>query len=187
MMSVMPTRLEQKAATRAGLLDAAAVLVASRGVDGATVDAIASAAGVTSGAVYASFRGKRELLAALAAERTADLSRVPLAELASTLGERLEGLLADNPIEARLLNELLAAAGRDEGLRHEMAAGVLRNVEVLTSRLAAEGARTVLPARETALLLQVLVAGCVSLRQVLGDELPASLLTDALALLQEQS
>jgi AcrR family transcriptional regulator len=167
------------------LLDAAAVVVAARGVDAATVDAIATAAGVTTGALYASFRGKSELLAALAAERSTDLSGEPLHDVAGSLGERLEGLLAENPVDARLLNELLAGAARDEALRVEMAQRVLASTAALAARLEREAVSTRLPARETALLLQVLVAGTVSLRQILGDDLPASLLTAAVALLQD--
>jgi AcrR family transcriptional regulator len=180
----MPTRAEQKVTTRARLLDAAAVVVASRGVDGASVDAIASAAGVTSGAFYASFRSKTELLTALVGERNSDLSGVPLGELSHTLGQVLEGILADNPVDARLLNELLAAAGRDESLRVAMAALILDSTAALERRLEDEAAPTRLSARDTALLLQVLVAGTVSVRQVLGAELPPDLLTRAVTLLR---
>jgi AcrR family transcriptional regulator len=182
----MRTRAEQKAQTRARLVDAAALVVASKGVDGASVDAIAAAAGVTSGAFYASFRGKAELLKALVAERNTDLSDVPLADLVPTLGQRLDALLAGSPVDAGLFNELLAAAGRDDELRAEMSTRVLANVEALTRRLDDEGMATVLPSRDTALLLQVLVAGTIALRQVIDTELPASLLSDAVALLQDQ-
>ncbi len=180
----MRTRVEQKAATRARLLDAAALLVAAKGVEGATVDAIAAAAGVTSGAFYASFRGKSELLAALVAAHNTDLSTVPLAALAPSLGQRLESLLAANPVDAGLFTELLAAAGRDDALRAEMAGRVLANVDALARRLDEEGMTTVLPARDTALLLQVLVAGTIALRQVVGPELPTGLLSDAVTLLE---
>lgn len=180
------TRTEQKAATRARLLDAAALLVASRGVDGATVDAIAREAGVTTGALYASFAGKRDLLAALVQERGTDLSALPLREVAAGLGETVVGVLEDNPVDARLLNELLAAAGRDDGLREDLAARVAASVEALAQRLEEERLDTVLGAHDTALLAQVLVAGTISLRQVLGDALPADLLTRAVTLLQVQ-
>jgi AcrR family transcriptional regulator len=182
----MRTRAEQKADTRQRLVDAGALVVAAKGVDGASVDAIAAAAGVTSGAFYASFRGKSELLKALVAERNTDLSDVPLAELAPTLGQRLDALLDASPLDAGLFNELLAAAGRDDDLRAEMGTRILAGVEALTRRLDDEGVPTALTSRDTALLLQVLVAGTIAVRQVIGDELPASLLSDAVALLQDQ-
>jgi AcrR family transcriptional regulator len=182
----MRTRAEQKADTRQRLVDAGALVVAAKGVDGASVDAIAAAAGVTSGAFYASFRGKSELLKALVAERNTDLSGIPLAEIAPSLGQRLDALLDANPVDAGLFNELLAAAGRDADLRAEMGTRILANVEALSRRLDDEGMATRLPSRDTALLLQVLVAGTIALRQVIDTELPPTLLSDAIALLQDE-
>jgi AcrR family transcriptional regulator len=183
----MQTRAAKKAQTRSRLLDAAAVVVAARGVEGATVDAIASGAGVTTGALYASFKTKNDLLRALIAERHTDLSGVPLVVVAESLGQRLTKVLDDNPIDARLFTELLAGASRDEELRVAMAASIQANVERLIGRLTVEGVGLRLSADQTALLLQVLVAGSISLRQVLGDELPPELLTDAVALLLQDS
>ncbi len=61
----MATQGERRAQTRRALLDAAAELFATRGVDGASIDAVAEAAGRTSGAVYDHFGGKEGLLFAL--------------------------------------------------------------------------------------------------------------------------
>jgi len=59
------TQGERKAETRARLLAAAAELFADQGVDAVSVDAVAEAAGRTSGAVYAHFGSKQGLLLAL--------------------------------------------------------------------------------------------------------------------------
>lgn len=59
------TQEERKADTRARLLAAAAALFADHGVDAVSVDAVAQAAGRTSGAVYAHFGSKQGLLVAL--------------------------------------------------------------------------------------------------------------------------
>jgi len=56
---------ERRAQTRAALLDAGAALFANRGIAGASVDAIAEAAGRTSGALYDHFGSKEGLLFAL--------------------------------------------------------------------------------------------------------------------------
>lgn len=61
----MATQEERKAETRALLLDAAADLFARKGVHAVSVDAIAEAAGRTSGALYAHFGGKDGLLVEL--------------------------------------------------------------------------------------------------------------------------
>ena len=52
---------ERRARTRATLLRAAATAFASRGYDGASVDAIAASVGLSKGAVYAHFPSKLEL------------------------------------------------------------------------------------------------------------------------------
>jgi len=59
------TQEERKAETRSRLLAAAAELFADHGVDAVSVDAVAEAAGRTSGAVYAHFGSKQGLLLAL--------------------------------------------------------------------------------------------------------------------------
>src|SRR3954447_22709791 len=54
-------RLERQQQTRDELLDSATRLFASRGFGGASIDEIATAAGYTSGAIYANFAGKEDL------------------------------------------------------------------------------------------------------------------------------
>lgn len=63
------TRAEQRASTRARLLEAAAEVFAQRGYHGARVEEIATAAGLTQGALYANFEGKEGLFLALVDER----------------------------------------------------------------------------------------------------------------------
>ncbi len=98
----MATQEERRAETRALLLDAAAELFATRGIEASSIDAIAAAAGRTSGAVYGHFGGKEGLLAALLEAWVDDVSAVIGAELlaATTLDERLAALwrnVADPP------------------------------------------------------------------------------------------
>lgn len=54
-------RAERRQQTRDELLAAATRLFASRGFGGASIDEIATAAGYTSGAIYANFAGKEDL------------------------------------------------------------------------------------------------------------------------------
>lgn len=61
----MATQEERRAQTREALLEAGADLFARQGVAGASVDAIAKAAGRTSGALYDHFGSKEGLLFAL--------------------------------------------------------------------------------------------------------------------------
>ncbi|HVX68870.1 MAG TPA: TetR family transcriptional regulator [Mycobacteriales bacterium] len=57
-----PTRKERQQQTRRALLDAARKVVAERGILGATHAEIASAAGVTVGAIYSNFASKADLM-----------------------------------------------------------------------------------------------------------------------------
>ncbi|MEW2355152.1 helix-turn-helix domain-containing protein [Spirillospora sp. NPDC029432] len=67
-------RRERREQTRTALLGAAERLWAERGIHGASLDDIASAAGLTKGAVYSNFSGKTDLLLALLERWTAQLN-----------------------------------------------------------------------------------------------------------------
>lgn len=77
----MATQHERRAETRDRLLDAAADLFARHGIDGASVDAIAEAAGRTSGALYGHFGSKEGLLTALLDRWLAEVVAVTEAEV----------------------------------------------------------------------------------------------------------
>jgi AcrR family transcriptional regulator len=64
-MNVKRTQAERSDATRAALVAAARPLFADRGYAGVGTEEIARAAGVTRGALYHHFNGKRELFAAV--------------------------------------------------------------------------------------------------------------------------
>lgn len=123
------TQGERRAETRRRLLDAAAELFAARGIEGASVDAIAERAERTSGAIYDHFGGKDGLLYALLDEWVNNVAAVISAELvaASTLDDRLAALwrnVAHPPTREgqwiRLEHELWAFASRDERARAQL-------------------------------------------------------------------
>jgi AcrR family transcriptional regulator len=122
----MATQGERRAQTRRALLDAAATLFVERGVDGASIDAIAEAADRTSGAVYDHFGGKDGILFALLEGWVDDVAAVITAELiaADTLDDRLAALWrnithppAGDDRWIRLEHELWSFASRDERAR----------------------------------------------------------------------
>jgi AcrR family transcriptional regulator len=80
--AVRKTQEERKAETRARLLNAAADLFAEQGIDAVSVDAVAHAAGRTSGSVYAHFGSKQGLLLALLESWKNSVLTVLLAEVA---------------------------------------------------------------------------------------------------------
>jgi AcrR family transcriptional regulator len=124
------TQGERRAQTRRALLDAAAELFATRGVDGASIDAIAEAADRTSGAVYDHFGGKEGLLFALLEGWVDDVSAVIVAELATatTVDEQMGALWRNvsRPVAGdgnwiALEHELWTYAARNEAAREHLA------------------------------------------------------------------
>jgi AcrR family transcriptional regulator len=73
------TQAERTEATTSALVDAARELFARHGYDGTSLDAVATRAGVTKGAVYHHFEGKRQLFEA-AFTREVERMAMPLAD-----------------------------------------------------------------------------------------------------------
>lgn len=100
----MSTRAESAAATRQGLLEAAASLLSEGGPDMVTLRAVGTRAGVSRGAPYRHFDDKGDLLASLATNRWLDLT-AELLELerdrSLSAAERLERALLANVTIAR--------------------------------------------------------------------------------------
>jgi AcrR family transcriptional regulator len=140
------TRAEQRARTRAALLDAAGRVIARRGFYGASIEAIAAEAGYTGGAFYANFDSKEDLFAALLQERVfkvwAELlirdaehdrpSAREVGEVSASMHRH-----PDSRWVIQLWLELMANAGRDERFR-KIAAGLWRGSRAWsTQRLSA--------------------------------------------------
>jgi AcrR family transcriptional regulator len=119
-MASTPVALES---TRTRLLDAAVEVFRERGYDGAGVHEIARRAGLTTGAIYANFRGKADLLFEAIGARSGDeldsllaASRTKLTagELLAELGSHLLDADAGGGAASRaLLIEAFVAARRD--------------------------------------------------------------------------
>lgn len=129
-VSPVATQGERRAETRQRLLDAAAELLAERGIEASSVDAIAERAERTSGAVYDHFGGKPGLLFALLEGWVDDVAIAIGAELATatSLDERLATLwrnVSDPPTgDGRwiaLEHELWSYAARNEQARDHLA------------------------------------------------------------------
>jgi AcrR family transcriptional regulator len=120
----------QDTSTRDRLLAAAVEVFVDQGYDGARLQDIARAAGLTTGAVYANFRGKDELLfAAIGARAGVEVDGL-LAEALDLQPRALLELLGDQLVQLRrqppLLIDAVAAARRDD----ELAAGLRERLHV---------------------------------------------------------
>ena len=97
---------EDAARTRAAIVDAALDCFDRHGIAGSTLDQIAAAAGVTKGAIYHHFRGKRELFHEIREQVT-----LPLLDDADTGMLRGTGAPALERVEAFLLGTLRMLQG----------------------------------------------------------------------------
>jgi AcrR family transcriptional regulator len=161
---------DRRAETRRRLLAAAAELFAERGIEAATIDAVAAAADRTSGAVYDHFGGKEALLFALFEEWVDDVAGVVLAELitASSLDERVSALwrnVVDPPTGdgrwVALEHELWLYASRHPAAREHLAVRYRKAWEGAEVAVLGEGDPTGVGVTLVALLL-----GLQMLRQV---------------------
>jgi AcrR family transcriptional regulator len=140
-MTALPT-----ASTRDRLLAAAIEVFVDQGYEGARLQDIARAAGLTTGAVYANFRGKDDLLFdAIGARAHAEMDallaearRRDVRELLELLGDQLVRDRAQPP----LLVDAIAAARRDDELAAALrtrVAGRERTIAELVERAQREG------------------------------------------------
>jgi AcrR family transcriptional regulator len=124
-VTALPVPPEPAESTRDRLLAAAVRVFVEQGYEGARVQDIARAAGLTTGAIYANFRDKSELLFdAMGARMGAEIETILTAASGFDVRELLE-ILGDRLVQPReqtpLLLDAVAAARRDEQL-----AGALR-------------------------------------------------------------
>ena len=125
------SREESRQQTRERLLDAAAEVFNRLGYHGASLEAVAEAAGYTKGAVYSNFATKGELFAALlgrfterrVGDQVAMMERVPLAQLADEAGAALAQQRREEEAWDLLQIEFWLAAMRDPALLALMAEG----------------------------------------------------------------
>jgi AcrR family transcriptional regulator len=142
-------RDEQRALTRARLLDAARRVFARRGFHAASLEEIASEAGATTGAIYSNFAGKEDLFLALFEDHVASQVRKyrEIFARGRNLEERSRGgaddwmdYLREEPDSFPLLIEFWSYAVRDPQLRPKYAARLAAFRETF-AELIEEGAR----------------------------------------------
>jgi len=123
------TRKESQARTRSRLIEAAGRVFADRGLERATVDQVAGAAGYTKGAFYANFRSKEDLFLAMLDERFAkrldEIERVmesgaSVEDQARQAGRDFTEFLATDPEWSRLFFEFAVQAMRVEDFCQEL-------------------------------------------------------------------
>lgn len=138
--------------TRDRLVAAAVAVFSERGYDGAGVQEIARRAGLTTGAIYANFRGKADLLLEAIGARSGDelddllrsqrVGACTAAQLLAELGTHLLDDPAPDDPDTGLLIEAIVAARRDRelaGLVRSLVQERLRGIGAIVDRARAEG------------------------------------------------
>jgi AcrR family transcriptional regulator len=187
------TRDERRAQTRERLLDAAADVFNRLGYHGASLEAVAEAAGYTKGAVYSNFASKAELFVALAERRgtSANLEPTWSAFLDMRIGDFIDGMSEMLRSQAArdeawdvLTIELWLAAMRDPSLRTIVAHDYREMREefgpVIERKLAEEGITTPFTAAELGSLVSAMGSGLILQYYLEPDAVDPELLPRAL-------
>lgn len=123
------TRKEMQARTRERLMRSAGTLFCRHGLERASVDEIAQAAGYTKGAFYSNFKSKEELILAMLDQRFGEeIDRIEAAlgtdetpdEAARHAGEDVIRFMRSDPEWERLYLEFVVYAGRNDEFRQEL-------------------------------------------------------------------
>jgi AcrR family transcriptional regulator len=187
------TRDERRAQTRELLLDAAADVFNRLGYHGASLEAVAEAAGYTKGAVYSNFASKADLFVALAERRSVaanvdatreQLAATPLDEFVDGMGEMLRGQAAEEEAWDVLTIEVWLAAMRDPSLRSVIAHDYRQMREefgpLIERKLAEEGIATPFSGAELGSLVSALGSGLILQYYLQPDQVDPDLLARAL-------
>jgi AcrR family transcriptional regulator len=176
------SRKERQAHTRARLMRSAASIAAERGLERASLDAVAEHAGFTKGAVYANFESKEDLFLSMLdvrfAERLADLDRILSSEddpdtQARAAAAGFIAAIESDPEWERLFFEFTVYAARNEDFRVQLVARYRtmreRIAELLTARAARLGIEPVLPPGQVATMTFAMANG-IALEHLLEPE-----------------
>jgi AcrR family transcriptional regulator len=200
------TRREKQQRTRQSLIKAASEMFCRRGLDGASIDEVAQAAGYTKGAFYANFKSKEELFLVMLDERfSEELERLDQL-LAGTHAAQEEAAaaaadfihFATDEAWQRLSFQFLAYAARNEEFRQELAtrqrAMRERMAQIFTRWKASLGAEFPLPVEDITAMTFFMADGFLAGRIIepdLRDELYTTMVSVFLrglqALADEQS
>jgi AcrR family transcriptional regulator len=170
--------------TRAALVQAAAALIAERGLASVTLDEIAARAGVSKGAIYSNYRGKAELLWEAVDRRrlhlNATLTPGDARASARTIARALMAQFPKAKEEAAFYAELQAHIRTDPHLRAQQAAQQKAQFDDLARQIEeAFGPSLAMPSRMLALAAQALLLGFTEQWERTPDEITEDVIAAA--------
>lgn len=179
----------KRARTRARLMAAALEVADERGFEAASLEEIATSAGMTKGAIYSNFAGKADLMASAIEDRALHLAPAyqPGAPLEAQMQAVADALIKLLP-EATGLERLNAAyqvyAAAQPELRARTAEIYRRELDRLTDLLiAAYGERLAVSPRAFVVAIQSLVLGFVHQHRLTPEEVTPAVIRSAFAAL----
>lgn len=184
-------RESPRANSRAALIDAAFEEFSTRGYEAATVAGIAERAGVTTGALYAHFSGKLQLLLETVGlmpvgdmvRNIADMAARPWSEAARIMSEQMA---ADPDPHTLLLLDVIVAARRDPAVAQILRQGLERYLKAMAESIQAGTALgfidPAVPTDDLSRVLALLNLGSIVFA-ALGERLPRA---EAFARLADQ-
>lgn len=191
-------KAEELGSSRERLLDAAVCVFARRGYRGASMNEIATEAGLSKGALYWNFAGKEELFFALVDERVGHRLEALFGLAGSTstdrdipdeVGRGFATAVDDFRELALLLHEYTAMAARDPDLRPSyvqwtarLREGIARAVEARHREL---GVPLSIPAHQLATVAMALADGLSVEQLIEPDSVPPDLFGQVLALIED--
>jgi AcrR family transcriptional regulator len=169
---------------RARLLTAAGTVFATKGFAAASVEDVASAAGLTKGAIYSNFKGKDELFFALLGEHVANrfLAAADVQDI-SRVGDALMQAAIDDDEWQLLFLEFWLRAMRDPDARAQFVEHRRELREAIAKAIEERGVPLPMPARDLATLLLALSNGLAIEHLPDPGEVPTRLFGDVLAAL----
>jgi AcrR family transcriptional regulator len=188
------TRKESQARTREALMESAAALAMRRGIEGASLDAVAQSAGFTKGAVYANFRNKEELFLAMLEThfdaRLREIDRILSTEAdpdeqAREAAEGMMRMLAAQPEWHRLFFEFTVHAARNPDFRAQLVERyrVLRDrlAQLLAQRAKRLGIEPAVPSEDVAAMAFAMANGMALERLLEPEAVPDTMFGEMLA------
>jgi len=185
------TREEARQQTRERLLDAAADVFKRQGFHGATLEAVAEAAGYTKGAVYSNFDTKADLFQALLdryvqaeiSSQEQQFAGMTLEEAINSLDAIFERQIRSDPLWTVLRMEFWLVAARDSEVRRRLVANAepyrQRAGEVIDDLLAEAGQTAPFTGRDLGILMNALTTGLAVVHQLEPDVVDPKLLVRA--------
>ncbi len=188
------SRKERQAHTRARLMHSAASVAAERGLERASLDAVARHAGFTKGAVYANFASKEDLFLSMLdtrfAQRLEELDTILSSEddpdtQARAAAAGFIAAIASEPEWERLFFEFMVYAARNEGFRVELVARYRtmreRIGELLAERAARLGIEPAIPPDQVATMTFAMANGIALERMIEPEAVPEHLYPEMMA------